>query len=108
MLVMVATALYVGFISPDSQASVSGALRAFGQCRVTPTTAATSARGSRRKQSTWLAAVDRTTCTASTGIETAGPAILTLGALSYDPLAAERAQPCSFLPTTPQDPPMVS
>jgi Excalibur calcium-binding domain len=34
MLVMVATALYIGFISPNSQASVSGALRAFGQCRV--------------------------------------------------------------------------
>ena len=34
MLVMVATALYVGFISPNSQASVSVALRAFGQCRV--------------------------------------------------------------------------
>jgi hypothetical protein len=34
MLVMVATALYVGFISPNSQASVTGALRAFGQCRV--------------------------------------------------------------------------
>jgi hypothetical protein len=31
---MAATALYVGFISPKSQASVSGALRAFGQCPV--------------------------------------------------------------------------
>jgi hypothetical protein len=31
---MAATALYFGFISPNSQASVSGALRAFAQCRV--------------------------------------------------------------------------
>jgi hypothetical protein len=31
---MAATALFVGFVSPNSQASVSGALRAFGQCRV--------------------------------------------------------------------------
>jgi hypothetical protein len=34
MLAMAATALYVGFISPNSQASVSGALRTFGQSRV--------------------------------------------------------------------------
>jgi hypothetical protein len=34
LLAMVATALYVGFISPNSQASVSGALQALGQCRV--------------------------------------------------------------------------
>jgi Excalibur calcium-binding domain len=32
LIAMAATALYVGFISPDSQTSVSGTLRAFGQC----------------------------------------------------------------------------
>jgi Excalibur calcium-binding domain len=34
LIAMAATALYVGFISPNSHASVTGALHAFGQCRV--------------------------------------------------------------------------
>jgi hypothetical protein len=35
LIAMAATALYVGFISRNSQAAVSEALRTFGQCRVT-------------------------------------------------------------------------
>jgi hypothetical protein len=34
LIAMTATALYVGFIGPNSQASVSGTLRAFDRCRV--------------------------------------------------------------------------
>jgi hypothetical protein len=34
LIAMAATALYVGFISPNSQASISGALSTSGQCRV--------------------------------------------------------------------------
>ena len=34
LLTMAATALYLGFLSPNSQARVSEAMRALGQCRI--------------------------------------------------------------------------
>ena len=76
MLVMVATALYVGFISPNSQASVSEALRAFGQCRVNAYDCRDFSTQFEAQAVYWACGVGRTKCTVLTGITTAGPARL--------------------------------